>query len=45
MTGSLEVLSEFMGSLATLGKVSGGPERVHGVPKTNNSLMFANQIV
>ena len=41
MTGSLEVLSEFMGSLATLGKVSGGPEKVHGFPKPRHFLSFA----
>ena len=33
MRGSLGVLREFMGSPGTHGGVSGGPERVHGVPK------------
>ena len=45
MRGSLGVLREFMGSPGTHGRVSGSPEKVHGISKTYNSLMFAIPIV
>ena len=39
------VLRGFLGSPRTLGRVSGGPERVHGVPKAGNALIFATSMV